>query len=193
MALRTRADHFNRYQTRIRTERIYPVSRMVSTMTGLNVQRNKAIVGENAFAHEAGIHQDGMLKERSTYEIMDPAALGIPSGDSIVLGRGEECDLILAERSISRRHATLEAQPDGISVRDLGSSNGTEVNGRMLEPSRRLELCHGDTLRICSSVLIFANPAAEKEETLIAVDFDRAKKEASDAVTAILHLVKKKG
>ena len=50
---------------------------MVSTLTGLVVQRNKAIVGENAFAHEAGIHQDGVLKYRETYEIMDPATVGI--------------------------------------------------------------------------------------------------------------------
>ncbi len=58
--------------------KIYPASRMVSTLTGLAVQRNKAIVGENAFAHEAGIHQDGVLKYRETYEIMDPATVGIP-------------------------------------------------------------------------------------------------------------------
>lgn len=86
MALRTRADYFSQYRTRIKTERVYPVSRMVSTMTGLSVQRNKAIVGENAFAHEAGIHQDGMLKERSTYEIMDPTSVGIPAS-KLVLGK----------------------------------------------------------------------------------------------------------
>jgi 2-isopropylmalate synthase len=59
---------------------------MVSTLTGLVVQRNKAIVGENAFAHEAGIHQDGILKKRETYEIMDPATIGIPE-TSLVLGK----------------------------------------------------------------------------------------------------------
>ncbi len=59
---------------------------MVSTLTGLAVQRNKAIVGENAFAHESGIHQDGMLKYRETYEIMDPATVGIPKS-SLVLGK----------------------------------------------------------------------------------------------------------
>ncbi len=59
---------------------------MVSTLTGLAVQRNKAIVGENAFAHEAGIHQDGVLKYRETYEIMDPATVGIPKS-SLVLGK----------------------------------------------------------------------------------------------------------
>ena len=59
---------------------------MVSTLTGLAVQRNKAIVGENAFAHESGIHQDGVLKYRETYEIMDPATVGIPK-NSLVLGK----------------------------------------------------------------------------------------------------------
>ncbi len=86
MALRTRGDFFDRYRTGIKTERIYPISRMVSTMTGLRVQRNKAIVGENAFAHEAGIHQDGVLKERSTYEIMNPCDIGLPA-NKLVLGK----------------------------------------------------------------------------------------------------------
>src|SRR5829696_1177484 len=85
MALRTRHDYYG-LATNIKTERLYPVSRMVSTVTGLAVQRNKAIVGRNAFAHEAGIHQDGMLKERSTYEIMRPEEVGVPKTD-LVLGK----------------------------------------------------------------------------------------------------------
>ena len=85
MALRTRKDHF-KIDTRIDATKIYSASRMVSTLTGLVVQRNKAIVGENAFAHEAGIHQDGILKKRETYEIMDPATIGIPE-TSLVLGK----------------------------------------------------------------------------------------------------------
>ncbi|MFO0952148.1 MAG: 2-isopropylmalate synthase [Isosphaeraceae bacterium] len=85
MAIRTRGDYFGLH-TGIRTERLYPVSRMVSSVTGLTVQRNKAIVGRNAFAHESGIHQDGMLKERSTYEIMRPEEVGVPKTD-LVLGK----------------------------------------------------------------------------------------------------------
>jgi 2-isopropylmalate synthase len=85
MALKTRFDYFG-LTTGIKTERLYPVSRMVATITGLTVQRNKAIVGRNAFAHEAGIHQDGMLKERSTYEIMRPEEVGVPRTD-LVLGK----------------------------------------------------------------------------------------------------------
>src|SRR5688572_4778151 len=85
MAIRTRPDYF-KVQTRIDATKIHPTSRMVSTLTGLVVQRNKAIVGENAFAHESGIHQDGVLKYRETYEIMDPASVGI-SKSSLVLGK----------------------------------------------------------------------------------------------------------
>jgi 2-isopropylmalate synthase len=85
MTLRTRKDHF-KIDTRIDATKIYSASRMVSTLTGLVVQRNKAIVGENAFAHEAGIHQDGILKKRETYEIMDPATIGVPA-TSLVLGK----------------------------------------------------------------------------------------------------------
>src|SRR3954470_19577167 len=85
MALRTRND-FYKIDTGVDATKIYPLSRMVSTLTGLAVQRNKAIVGENAFAHESGIHQDGVLKYRETYEIMDPAIVGI-SKSSLVLGK----------------------------------------------------------------------------------------------------------
>ena len=86
MAIRTRADAFEQIKTGVNTRKIYPVSRMVSTFTGLHVQRNKAVVGENAFAHEAGIHQDGMIKHRQTYEIMDPHDIGVPES-KLVLGK----------------------------------------------------------------------------------------------------------
>ncbi|WZO98301.1 2-isopropylmalate synthase [Isosphaeraceae bacterium EP7] len=85
MALKTRSDYYG-LTTNIKTERLYPVSRMLTTITGLAVQRNKAIIGRNAFAHEAGIHQDGMLKERTTYEIMRPEEVGVPKTD-LVLGK----------------------------------------------------------------------------------------------------------
>jgi 2-isopropylmalate synthase len=85
MNLTTRASYFE-FHTGINTEEIYKSSRMVSRLTGLQVQVNKAIVGGNAFAHEAGIHQDGMLKERTTYEIMTPESVGW-KGTSLVLGK----------------------------------------------------------------------------------------------------------
>ncbi|MCH8029492.1 MAG: 2-isopropylmalate synthase [Candidatus Dadabacteria bacterium] len=85
MTLKVRNDK-NPYGTGIITEQIYPTSRLVSQVTGVAVQPNKAIVGANAFAHEAGIHQDGVLKERITYEIMKPEEVGIPS-NKIILGK----------------------------------------------------------------------------------------------------------
>jgi len=86
MALATRSEEFGGVQTRVETQRLVPTSRLVSTLTGIDVQVNKAIVGSNAFAHEAGIHQDGMLKERTTYEIMNPSDVGW-EGTSLVLGK----------------------------------------------------------------------------------------------------------
>jgi 2-isopropylmalate synthase len=85
MALRTRKDFFG-IDTRIRADEIFRASRLLSHITGVHVQPNKAIVGENAFAHEAGIHQDGVLKEKLTYEIMRPQDIGRPS-NKLVLGK----------------------------------------------------------------------------------------------------------
>lgn len=85
MAMRTRGDYFG-YSTNIDTPKICATSRLVSNTTGIHVQRNKAIVGENAFAHESGIHQDGVLKERTTYEIMHPADVGVDQS-KLVMGK----------------------------------------------------------------------------------------------------------
>lgn len=85
MALRTRQDYYQ-LTTGIDTKLLGPVSRKLSNVTGMQVQRNKAIVGRNAFAHEAGIHQDGMLKNPNTYEIMRPEDVGI-SKTELVLGK----------------------------------------------------------------------------------------------------------
>jgi len=85
MALKTRRDFFAA-DTGVDSRRIYAASRLVSTITGVHVQRNKAVVGENAFAHEAGIHQHGMLSHRQTYEIMRPEDIGVPAS-RLVLGK----------------------------------------------------------------------------------------------------------
>jgi 2-isopropylmalate synthase len=100
MALRTRRDLFQ-FHTRINPKHIYTTSRLVSKITGMVVQPNKAVVGANAFAHESGIHQDGVLKEKRTYEIMTPESVGIPKS-SLVLGK------------LSGRHAFRER------LRELG-------------------------------------------------------------------------
>ncbi len=85
MALATRKDFYGLH-TKIKTEQIYKTSRLLTQITGIPVQPNKAIVGANAFAHESGIHQDGLIKEKITYEIMTPKSVGI-SDTHIVLGK----------------------------------------------------------------------------------------------------------
>ena len=110
MALKTRHDLFN-LTTRIDTTQIYKTSRLVSELTGFMVQPNKAVVGSNAFRHQSGIHQDGVIKKAITYEIMDPRDVGIPAS-SLVLGklsgrhafreRLAELGLALAEEELNR-------------------------------------------------------------------------------------------
>ena len=85
MALYTRQD-FYKFYTDLKFQELYRTSKLVSNLTGMPVQHNKAIVGKNAFAHESGIHQDGVLKERTTYEIMNPEMIGIVQ-NNIVLGK----------------------------------------------------------------------------------------------------------
>jgi 2-isopropylmalate synthase len=118
MALRTRAEHFG-LQTGVDTRKLYPTSRLVASITGMHVPRNKAVVGENAFAHEAGIHQHGMLKHASTYEIMRPEDVGI-SRSNLVLGKH------------SGRHAFRER------VEHLGFSLEDEELNRAFEAFKKL-------------------------------------------------------
>jgi len=98
MALRTRKDLLQ-FHTRVLPKHIFTTSRLVSKITGMVIQPNKAVVGANAFAHQSGIHQDGILKEKMTYEIMTPESVGIPKS-SIVLGK------------LSGRHAFRERLKD---------------------------------------------------------------------------------
>jgi 2-isopropylmalate synthase len=85
MAMNTRQDRYP-YNTKIVTEQLFPVSQLLTSIITFGPQPNKAIVGENAFAHEAGIHQDGFLKERTTYEIMEPKSVGVPES-KLILGK----------------------------------------------------------------------------------------------------------
>lgn len=87
MAIKTRRDIFKEISTNINTKEIYPTSRLVATITGIEPQPNKAVVGKNAFAHESGIHQDGVLKHKETYEIIRAEDIGFDTTNSIVLGK----------------------------------------------------------------------------------------------------------
>ncbi|KIM09004.1 MAG: 2-isopropylmalate synthase [Sulfurovum sp. PC08-66] len=87
MTLKTRHDVFGGFMTNINTKEIYPTSRLIANITSIEPQPNKAIVGKNAFAHESGIHQDGMLKNKQTYEIISPSDIGLDLEDTLILGK----------------------------------------------------------------------------------------------------------
>lgn len=137
MALKTRSEFFE-LETGIESARLYPTSRLVAGITGMQIPRNKAIVGENAFAHEAGIHQHGMLQHASTYEIMRPEDVGI-SKSNLVLGKH------------SGRHAFRDR------VKDLGFDlDEFEVNRAFQEfkklADRKKDMYDGDIEAIIMNV-----------------------------------------
>jgi len=139
MALRTRRDHFG-VDTRIDTHHIYALSRMVSDLTGIVVQPNKAIVGRNAFAHSSGIHQDGVLKDRTTYEIIDPRDIGVPESEIVLSARSgrhglrhrlEELGYVFADAEafepIYQRFLALADRKKTVSDRDLEAIVGDQA------------------------------------------------------------------
>src|SRR2546429_9604167 len=105
MALRCRADWYGA-DTRVHTERIVPTSRLVSERTGIPVQPNKAVVGANAFAHASGIHQDGVIKDPRTYEIMTPQSVGWEARRIVV-------SKLSGRRGLAARLAELGVPLDG--------------------------------------------------------------------------------
>lgn len=111
MALRQRREYFG-VDTRIVTRELMRASRLVTTVTGIAVQPNKAIVGANAFSHSSGIHQDGVLKERSTYEIIDPADVGVAASSIVLSARSGRH--ALAHRLAELGYEPAEEQFDGI-------------------------------------------------------------------------------
>jgi 2-isopropylmalate synthase len=114
MVLRTRADRFQ-LDTNIRTPLLYPTARLLSDLVGSTIPRNKAVVGDNAFAHESGIHQHGMLKNRETYEIMRPEDVGF-SRTQLVLGKHSGRHA-LRERLVSLGHELDDAALDAVFTR----------------------------------------------------------------------------
>jgi 2-isopropylmalate synthase len=179
MALATRKDLFDFY-TEIVTQYICPTSRLVSKLTGVVVQPNKAIVGANAFAHESGIHQDGVLKEASTYEIMTPATVGLKksslplgklSGRNAFRNKLQDMGYYLADEELNRvfaRFKDLADRKKTVYDEDLISLIETEViyksvpehfrleelvvlTGTMVKPNATVKLKMGDELKTTSS------------------------------------------
>lgn len=152
MNLKTRKDFFRDFYTSIDTKQIYRTSKMVSTLTGLSVQRNKAIVGGNAFAHEAGIHQHGVLSHRSTYEIMNPEEVGW-TGEGLVMGKH------------SGKHAA-EAILKEIGY-ELTEKQIEKVTAKIKElADKQKEVMRDDIIAIANDVI----GALPKEEQIIILD-----------------------
>ena len=125
MAIKTRQDFFN-LTTDINTRQIYKTSRLVSELSGFSVQPNKAIIGANAFRHESGIHQDGVIKMPKTYEIMDPRVVGIPAS-SLVLGK------------LSGRHAFKERLAEmGYSLSDEGLNRAFKAFKELADKKKKV-------------------------------------------------------
>ena len=118
MAIKVRNDILP-FVTGIRTEELFPASQLLTEIIGVGVQPNKAIVGKNAFAHEAGIHQDGFLKERTTYEIMNPTSVGVPSSQ-LVVGKHSGRHAI-ADRCAHLGYKLTAEQLDGIYHRIIAA------------------------------------------------------------------------
>ena len=137
MALRTRGDYFG-VDTDIDTKQLYNTSRLVSQVSGFPVQPNKAVIGRNAFRHASGIHQDGVLKERTTYEILNPLDVGVPRSE-LVLGklsgrhglrsRLEELGYTLSNEELDKVHESFKELADKkreVTDRDLIALMGNE-------------------------------------------------------------------
>ena len=161
MNLKTRKDYFG-VDTNINTKELFKTSRLVSNLTGLNIARNKAIVGLNAFAHEAGIHQHGVLQSRSTYEIMNAADVGW-SGENIVIGKhsGKHAITALLEED---GYILTQEQTNQVTekVKDLADKNKSverddvlaiamDVLGQLSEMEQRIKL-EGFTVTTGSSM-----------------------------------------
>lgn len=172
MALKVRGTQFGGAYTNIQTTEIFKTSRLVSNRTGVLVQPNKAIVGANAFAHSSGIHQDGVLKERSTYEIIDPADVGISESKIIlsprsgrhalkhrleVLGHTFEADD--AFEKVYQRFLLVADQKKLVYDEDLEAiaSDEVQIIGRAYELSQLQVMCGDHSIPTATVSLRHAN------------------------------------
>lgn len=168
MAIKTRKDIFN-CSTNINTKEIWKASRLVSNVTGSTVQPNKAIVGANAFVHEAGIHQDGVLKEKQTYEIMDAASIGLKTS-SLVMGKhsgrhafltklkdlGYDLSKVEVEKAFERFKQLADKKKD-ILDEDLESIIADEVfQAPEVFKLKYVQIVSGNTIRPEASVQLVA-------------------------------------
>jgi 2-isopropylmalate synthase len=146
MAIGTRKDYFKFY-TSVQTKEIMRTSKLVSHLMGMPVQANKAIVGANAFAHSSGVHQDGILKDRATYEIMRPEDLGITEHEMVLTAR-------------SGRHALKDKM--GKSGYDLNEDEFERVYENFLAVADKKKRVYDDDVDVIVQEVIFSHMAGEK-------------------------------
>ena len=191
MAMHVRRSYFNPFLGRdasssepltgIRTEEIYKTSRLVSNLTGMAVQPNKAIVGANAFAHESGIHQDGVLKNRLTYEIIDARTIGLAdnrislgklSGRSAFRARLEELGYNLEREDLDDAFARFKELADRkreISDRDLEAivSEQVQQQDQATYSLKLVQVSTGTSLQPTATVTLVNSDGAELTEAAI--------------------------
>ncbi|WP_305766962.1 2-isopropylmalate synthase [Candidatus Epulonipiscium viviparus] len=182
MNIKTRPDIYP-YETKINTKEIYPTSKLLTNITGVKVQPNKAIVGDNAFAHESGIHQHGMLSNKATYEIMTPKSIGL-ADKRMVLGKHSGRHAFvdrLDELGFQLPDAEIDTLFEGFKSLADKKKNITDLDIQMLAMRRntkipqtykldRFVINSGNTITTTSSMkLIYTNPATNKTEFLEAV------------------------
>jgi 2-isopropylmalate synthase len=197
MAIKTRQDFYDLY-TDIDTTQIYKTSRLVSELTGTPVQPNKAIVGANAFRHSSGLHVDGVIKMRTTFEIMDPKSVGVPSS-SLVLGKTSgrhafrehlaELGYSLSEENFNRAFAAFKELAD--KKRDVTDK---DIESIVAEEQRTIsEVYHLDRLQVTcgdrgiptASVILVAPEGEVKSDAAIGTGPVDAVCKAIDKIVAV--------
>jgi len=184
MAMRVRPDRYP-YQTAIVSEHLFPASQLLSEVVGFPVQPNKAIVGRNAFAHEAGIHQDGMLKNPLTYEIMTPQSVGV-AASRFVLGKhsgrhalGQRCEELgfrLERRELDHVYRQFLARVDATKTVDdhcileiIGAMRRGEASSRTRPPDPELPIApiaYENTFAATGSKVTFLPESEQQEDYL---------------------------
>jgi len=169
MALRIKKDIYNT-DTNIISENIYRASKLVSSLSGIDVQPNKAVVGANAFAHESGIHQDGVLKEKTTYEIMTPESVGIIQESNIVLGKHsgkhafsntlKEMGIELNDEDLQDAFVKFKALTDkkkNVTMRDIEAIINYKKYFKEVYKLKSFQLNSGNKMICTASVVIEGN------------------------------------
>lgn len=178
MAIKTRKSSFA-LDTQVITENIYSTSKLVSSLSGIDVQPNKAIVGANAFAHESGIHQDGVLKEKSTYEIITPESVGVIQESNLVLGKlsgkhafsstVKEMGIELNEEELTSAFVKFKALADKkkhVTHKDIEAIVNNKISFEEVYKLKSFQINSGNKM-VCTAAVVISK--GDEEITEVAV------------------------